>query len=215
MRSQPVSLLALAMLAGCGSGDVPAHNPNGILLLRGTVTQVSPTRLDIKTDSTVAAIAVVQPFRLYTRAPSSLARVTDSTFIGVTTVEQSDGTDQATEVHIFPPELRGLGEGSYLMAQNAATPSRMTNGSASASRMTNGSASASRSTNGSVTRDGGSSSLVVRYGGRQRTVVVPAATPVTALQVTTDSLAVGSRVVVVAKTASNGTYTASSAILAK
>jgi hypothetical protein len=38
-------------------------------------------------------------------------------FVGVTSVPQPDGAQRATEIHIFPEELRGTGEGSYLMNQ--------------------------------------------------------------------------------------------------
>ena len=212
-----IGLAALATLAACGSSsdvDVPARNPNGITLVRGTIVRVALDAFDIKTKDSVATLTLAQPFHLYTRAPSELSQVTDSTFVGVTTVKQPDGTEQATEVHIFPSELRGLGEGSYMMDQPAgATPSRMTNGSASPSPATNGSASASRMTNGSATHPDGST-LVVHYAGHARTLVVPSSTPVTVLQLTTDTLAVGSRAVVVARTGPNGTLTATAAVLA-
>jgi hypothetical protein len=208
---------ALAFLGACGSSsdaDVPAHNPDGITIVRGTVVRIAPGAFDVKTNDSVTTLTVAQPFHLYARVPSELSQVSDSTFVGVTTVKQPDGTEQATEVHIFPSELRGLGEGSYMMNQSAgATPSRMTNGSAAPSRMTNGSAAPARMTNGSATNSGGST-LVVHYAGHARTIVVPPSTPVTVLQLTTDTLAVGSRAVVVARTGSNGALTASAAILA-
>ncbi len=49
--------------------------------------------------------------------------------MGVTSVKQADGTELATEIHIFPEELRGLGEGSYMMNLTAGGDNnRMTNG---------------------------------------------------------------------------------------
>jgi hypothetical protein len=214
------ALAALAALAACrastSDADVPAHNPDGMTIVRGTIMRVAPGALDIKTKDSVVTLTVAQPFNLYTRAPSALSQVTDSTFVGVTTVKQPDGTEQATEVHIFPSELRGLGEGSYMMDQSpSGTPSRMTNGSATPSRMTNGSAPASRMTNGSATPTDGST-LVVHYAaGHARTVVVPPSTPVTILQPTTDTLAVGGRAVVAARTGPNGALTATAAIVAR
>ena len=56
----------------------------------------------------------------------------------------------------FPEELRGMGEGSRMMAPSASA-SRMTNGSVSTSRMTNGTASQSRMSNGSVSSTSGTS----------------------------------------------------------
>jgi hypothetical protein len=47
--------------------------------------------------------------------------------------EQANGTELATRIKIFPPELRGAGEGSFMIdaAPGAMTHSRMTNGSVS------------------------------------------------------------------------------------
>jgi hypothetical protein len=59
---------------------------------------------------------MAQPFHVYTRAPSDLSKVTEKSFIGVTTLKQPDGSERATEIHVFPEELRGLGEGSRMMA---------------------------------------------------------------------------------------------------
>lgn len=216
MHVRTIGVAAVAALAACqassaSDADVPAHNPDGMTIVRGTIMRITPSALDIKTKDSVVTLTVAQPFHLYTRAPSTLSQVADSTFIGVTTVKQPDGTEQATEVHIFPNELRGLGEGSYMMDQSATgAPSRMTNGSATPS-----SASASRMTNGSATPTDGST-LVVHYAaGHARTVVVPPSTPVTIIQATTDTLAVGGRTVVVAQTGPNGALTATAAIVAR
>src|SRR5207244_3737747 len=69
--------------------------------------------------------------KMYKRTPSDLARVNSESFVGVTSVKQPDGSERATNINIFPEELRGIGEGSYLMNPNPAQ-------SASSSRMTNG-----------------------------------------------------------------------------
>ena len=108
-------------------------------------------------------VAIAQPFQVYTRAPSDLSKVQEKTFIGVTTVKQPDGSERATEIHIFPEELRGLGEGSRMMPATGTSASRMTNGNVSASRMTNGTPSQSRMSNGSVSSRTGRN--VVRYAG--------------------------------------------------
>jgi len=92
---------------------------------------------------------------VYDREPGKLADVKDNSFVGITTVKQPDGSEKATEIHIFPEELRGMGEGSRMMAQNPAG-GRMTNGAVSSSRMTNGAATQSRMSNGSVASANGS-----------------------------------------------------------
>jgi hypothetical protein len=155
---------------------------------------------------------MTQPFRLYTRVPSDLSHVKEGVFIGVTTVKQPDGSERATEIHIFPEELRGTGEGSRMMAPNAgAASSRMTNGNVSGSRMTNGTASQSRMSNGSVSSTNGSS-LVVQYAGGSQNVTVPPNTPVTELKADSRSVATGDRVAVLARKASDGSLRADKAI---
>ena len=124
-------------------------NPNAPIMLRGTVVSVSANQLVLKSDTGAVTVRLAQPFHLYVRAPSDLSHVKENSFIGVTTVKQPDGSEKATEIHVFPEELRGIGEGSRMMAPNAGA-SRMTNGNVSASRMTNGTASQSRMSNGNA-----------------------------------------------------------------
>ncbi|HYU51446.1 MAG TPA: DUF5666 domain-containing protein [Gemmatimonadaceae bacterium] len=192
------------------SGQTP--NAEAPITVRGTVTSVSTNQLVLKTDTGTVTVTLTQPFHFYVRAPSDLAHVTENAFIGVTTVKQSDGSERAAEIHIFPEELRGLGEGSRMMtADRAAGPSRMTNGNVSASRMTNGTASQSRMSNGNVSSTNGSS-LVVQYAGGSQNVTVPPNTPVTELKLSSKNLAVGDRVAVPAKKAPDGSLTADKAV---
>jgi hypothetical protein len=197
-------------------------NPDAPILLRGTVTSVSPTQLVLKSDTGAITVTIAQPFHLYTRAPSDLSHVKESTFIGVTTVKQPDGSERATEIHVFPEELRGLGEGSRMMApQASAAASRMTNGNVSAShmmngnvsasRMMNGTASQSRMSNGNVSSTNGSS-FVVQYAGGSQNVTVPPNTPVTELKLSSKNVAVGDQLAVMAKKAQDGSLMADKAV---
>ena len=218
-----VSSPALAML-GCNSKadstqdttqlaqSAAATNPDAPIMLRGSVVSASATQIVLKSDTGAVTVAVAQPLQVYTRAASDLAHVKENSFIGVTTVKQADGSERATEIHIFPEELRGLGEGSRMMAPNTtAAASRMTNGNVSASRMTNGTASQSRMSNGNVSSTNGST-LVVQYAGGSQNVTVPPRTPVTELKPSSKALAVGDQVAVLAKKAPDGSLTADKAI---
>jgi hypothetical protein len=192
------------------SAETP--NPDAPIILRGTVVNVSANQLVLKSDTGTVTVRLAQPFHLYARAPSDLSHVKENSFIGVTTVKQADGSERATEIHVFPEELRGVGEGSRMMAPDkSAGASRMTNGNVSASRMTNGTASPSRMSNGSVSRTNGSS-LVVQYAGGSQNVTVPPNTPVTELKITTRNLAAGAQVAVLAKKAPDGSLTADKAL---
>lgn len=183
-----------------------------IAMVRGTVASASPTQLVVATGTGNDTIALKQPLQVYARQPATLADVKNNVFIGVTTVKQPDGSERATEIHIFPEELRGLGEGSRMMSQNGGG-NRMTNGAVSNSRMTNGTASQSRMSNGNVTNANGST-LDVQYAGGSQKVIVPPNTPVTQLKATSQQLATGDRVSVQAKRAPDGSLSASRVMLA-
>ena len=196
--------------------DVPAHNPDGLISIRGTVERASANELAIKppTESDVMTVKLVQPFHLYARVPGDLSHVKDTNFVGVTSVKQPDGTELATAISILPEDLRGVGEGSYMMNQSAgATPSRMTNGNVSASRMTNGTASQSRMSNGSVKRTD-ASTLTVQYQGGLQKVTVPPDTPVHEYQLSATKPVVGDRVFLWAQKDSDGSFSSSKGILA-
>jgi hypothetical protein len=217
------SALALAVFA-CSRGaesnqdtaqatqSAQTPNPDAPIMLRGSVVSVSPNQLVLKSDTGTVTVAVAQPFHLYVRAPSDLSKVKESSFIGVTTVKQPDGSERATEIHVFPEELRGVGEGSRMMAPDkSAAASRMTNGNVSASRMTNGAVSQSRMSNGNVSSTSGSS-LVVQYAGGSQNVTVPPNTPVTELKLASKQIAAGDQVAVLAKKAPDGSLTSDKAI---
>ena len=183
-----------------------------IAMVRGTVASASPTQLVIATPTGNETIALKQPLQVYSRQPATLADVKDNVFIGVTTVKQPDGSERATEIHIFPEELRGLGEGSRMMGQNGGG-NRMTNGAVSNSRMTNGTATQSRMSNGNVANANGST-LDVQYAGGSQKVVVPPNTRVTQIKPTSKQLATGDRVSIQARKAPDGSLSTSRVMLA-
>lgn len=165
-------------------------------MVRGAITSVSTTELVVKSDSGADTIKLAAPVNVYGRAKADLSIVKPNTFIGVTSVKQSDGSERATEIHVFPEELRGLGEGSRMMTQNAAPGSRMTNGTANPS-------SGSRMSNGNIASTNGNN-MVVQYAGGSQTITVPPNTPVTELKPLGRALAVGDQVVVLTTKSADG-----------
>jgi hypothetical protein len=224
-RSAPLAVAAVAAFtviacgreSGSANSDTTAAQSapaatDSAVNVRGTVASVSATDIAIKTDTGTVTIKITQPFQVYDREPGKLDDVKDNSFVGVTTVKQADGSEQATEIHIFPEELRGMGEGSRMMAQNPAG-GRMTNGAVSPSRMTNGEATQSRMSNGSVASANGST-YVVQYAGGSQTIKVPSKTPVTEIKATSKTLAAGDQVVILAKRGADGSLTANKGLLA-
>ena len=155
------------------------------------------------------------PLTVYGRTPSDLAHVTTKSFVGITSVKQPDGSERATEIHIFPDALRGVGEGSYMMNPDPAkttSASRMTNGTVSGSASASASPSKSRMTNGTVTTLAEGSTLTVQYAGGMETIVVPPDVHVTALTPTGDKLTPGENVVALTKKQSDGSLTTTDVI---
>lgn len=238
LRARTLSLAVATLLAAasCGKRDAPAYDSTGSLApalpdtaaaapaatsgsamapVRGTITAVSDSSVTVSTATGTQQIHLIAPLRVYTRTASDLAHVTPNAFVGITSVAQPDGSQRATEIHIFPEELRGTGEGSRLMEQTAGAGGRstMTNGSVAPSRMTNGNVSGSRMTNGTVGATGGGTRQTITYQGGTQTIAIPAGVPVTAIVPTQTKLAVGANVVVLAHPGADGRPSASSVML--
>ena len=125
--SRHIVVLAIAAVAiACGrksgSGNADTASAQGAspgatdtaTAVRGTVANVSPTALVIKTDTGSVTVMIVSPFPVYERAPDSLSALTTTSFIGGTTLQQSVGSTTATALPTLPDALRARGDGSRL-----------------------------------------------------------------------------------------------------
>ena len=161
-----ISLLAAQVIPNIAWAQAqPAPPLSGVL---GKVQTFTSSSLDVTTPSGVVHVTVTQPLATYKQIPSDLSHVASTSYVGVASVQQADGTELAKQVIIFPKELRGAAEGSVLLdAPGATTHNRMTNGSVSRPAVSH-----SRMTNGTVQKDG-SSTLVVRYQDGSQTISIP------------------------------------------
>jgi hypothetical protein len=227
---------ALLVLAGCAKHDSsPAAQdstassstsasatttaagapPTDITPVRGTLASVSDSAITVTTSTGDVRIVVQPPLHVFSRVSSKLSSVTPSSFVGVTSVAQPDGSQRATEIHIFPEELRGTGEGSYLMtpqtgADSSKKKSTMTNGTVSAAPK---SGEAPRMTNGTIASQG-TGTLTVNYRGGSQTITIPPNVSVTALAPASAKPSAGTKVVVLGKKQPDGTLQASSLVVA-
>src|SRR6266404_3047804 len=168
-----VFLLSLASGSVAAWAQVDATPP--IAGVVGKLNAVTSKSIEIQTKTGVVAVEIKEPLIIYREVPSDLSHVTSSTYVGVTSVKQANGMELAKHIMIFPTELRGAAEGSFMMdaAPDATTHSRMTNGSVARPATSN-----SRMTNGTV-RKGGGATLVVHYQDGAQTISVPPTVPVT------------------------------------
>ena len=143
--------------------------------VKGKLQAFTRDSLDIASPSGVVHVRIERPLVTYRQVSSDLSHVTSSSFVGVASVRKADGTELATQIKIFPAELRGAGEGSRMMggAMGNASHSRMTNGSVSRPAVFH-----SRMTNGTVQKGNGTT-LVVHYQNGAQTISVPPNVPVT------------------------------------
>ena len=195
-----ISLLAAVTTLNPVWAQVDAAPPlSGVL---GKIQSITSTSLDVATPSGVVHVTVTQPLATYRQIPSDLTHVAPSSYVGVASVQQADGTELAKQVIIFPRELRGAAEGSVLTdAPGATTHSRMTNGFVSKPAVSH-----SRMTNGTVQK-GGSSTLVVRYQDGSQTISVPAGVPVTLVAKETVTLGAGDIIYAPTEKLPDGTLT--------
>ena len=196
-----ISLLAAQAAPHAAWAQVKAAPPlSGV---KGKLQSFKGRSLEILTQSGVVHVNIKEPLTTYKQIASNLSHVTSASFVGVASVKQADGRELATQIKIFPAELRGAGEGSSMMdaAPGAMTHSRMTNGSVSRPA-----ASHSRMTNGTVQKGSGTT-LVVHYQDGAQTVSVPPNVPVTEVAPEKVMLASGDTVYAATEKLPNGTLT--------
>jgi hypothetical protein len=166
--------------------------------VRGTIASATADSVTVDTYADKPATIALTGNTTYLKVEkSNLNSVEKGSFIGTATKDVG-GTQVALEVVIFPPSMRGAGEGHYAwdkipdttLSGGAQTSSSMTNGNVSTvstsaatvnSTMTNGDVAASQS-------QGGVTHLVVTYKGGQQDVLVPPTTPIVTFRPGTKAL---------------------------
>ncbi|RXT53583.1 hypothetical protein [Bradyrhizobium betae] len=152
-------LIAVAMVAASTLCAVAQKAPVPTRV-RGTIESVNGDTMQVKSRSGEDVKLHIAPdVKVSGITKISLADIKVGSFVGATTVPGPDGDDNAVEVHVFPENMRGTGEGSrpYDLKPN----SSMTNATVSESVVGN---------------DG--HTLLVKYKDGEKKVFVPDDTPV-------------------------------------
>jgi hypothetical protein len=90
-----------------------AQQPPTPTRLRGTIEKVDGDVLSVKSRSGEdVKLRMTGDMRVVGIIKISLADIKLGSFIGTTTVPGPDGRQNAVEVHVFPEDMRGTGEGS-------------------------------------------------------------------------------------------------------
>ena len=109
--TRTLTALLIAAVSTVAIAQAPANPP---VRIRGTVERIDRTNLTVKAnDGQSMNVKLADNFVVMGIAKASLADVPSGKFIGTTTVGERDGALVALEVHIFPENMRGTGEGHY------------------------------------------------------------------------------------------------------
>ena len=181
-------LVAIAMVAASTLYAI-AQQPPSPSRVRGTIESVDDDVLSVKSRSGEDVKLHMTPdMRVVGITKISLSDIKVGSFIGTTTVPGPDGMPTAVEVHVFPEEMRGTGEGSrpYDLRPN----STMTNATVAESVVGN---------------DG--HTLLVKYKDGEKKVVVTPDTPVvTYVPADKSDLKAGAKVIAFMKKLPDGSF---------
>src|ERR1700692_1620467 len=104
-----IALVAVAASSFCAIAQQPP-TPSRV---RGTIEAVDGDMLAVKARAGEDfKLRMASDMRLVGIVKISLAEIKVGSFIGTTTVPGPDGSQNAVEVHVFPEDMRGTGEGS-------------------------------------------------------------------------------------------------------
>lgn len=180
-----LGVVAMAIAAAASAQPAKPGTTPRTPLINGTVASLSGQTLEVSTiEHGEVAVTLSAQTRVVAQKAVSLAEVKAGEFIGTTAVQGADGKLRATEIHIFPESLRGLGEGHYPMGAPATT-------------MTNGDVEAVAGSVAGTTGAAGGKRLRITYKGGQSQVEVPANVSVTRMSITdATALRPGARITV-------------------
>jgi hypothetical protein len=181
-------LVAVAMVVATSLLAL-AQQPPTPTRVRGTIEKVEGDVLSVKSRGGEDVILrMTADARVVGIIKISLADIKLGSFIGTTTVPGPDGRQNAVEVHVFPEDMRGTGEGSrpYDLRPN----STMTNATVAETVVGN---------------DG--QNLLIKYKDGEKKVVVGPDTPVvTYVAADRSELKVGAKIIAFVKQIADGSF---------
>src|SRR5438445_2314925 len=155
IRTIRMALVGAIIAASCAAATAQT------MRMRGTIEKADGNVLTLKsTDGAELKLTLTDNALIVAVVRASMADIKEGTFLGSAAMPQPDGSQKALEVHIFPEQMRGTGEGHrpYAPVPN----STMTNGSASGATVTG--------------VDG--AAMLVKYKDGEKKIVVPPEAPI-------------------------------------
>src|SRR6266404_1334471 len=173
-----LALVAAIIAAACSEATAQT------MRMSGTIENADGNVLSLKSnDGAEVKLTLTENAMIIAVVKASVADIKEGTFLGSAAMPQPDGSQKALEVHIFPEQMRGTGEGHrpYAPVPN----STMTNGSAA----------------GATVAGVDGSTMLVKYKDGEKKVVVPPNAPIVRYEIGNKSdLKAGARFTVLAAT---------------
>jgi len=181
-------LVAMAMVAASSLAAIAQQSPSPSRV-RGTIEGIDGDVLAVKSrGGEDVKLHMTGDMRVVGISRISLSDIKVGSFIGTTTVPGPDGSQSAVEVHVFPEDMRGTGEGSrpYDLRPN----STMTNATVAESVVGN---------------DG--HTLLVKYKDGEKKVQVSSETPaVTCVPADKSDLKAGAKIIAFTRKLPDGSF---------
>jgi hypothetical protein len=183
--------IAASLITAVSAAAIAQAPANPPVRIRGTVERIDSTNLTVKANNGESMnVKLADNFVVIGIAKASLSDVASGKFIGTTTIGERDGALVAREVHIFPENMRGTGEGHY--DWDLRPSSKMTNANVA-----------------TVTSMGKDRVLTVQYkGGEKKVLVTEKAAIVSFAPTDRSELKPGAKVFVNAQRQPDGSLTA-------
>jgi hypothetical protein len=120
---------AVAALVGVAAAS-PAQATENVRV-RGTIVSGDGSTLTVKTrEGPTSALALKPGWKVVGVAKASIEDIKPGDFVGIASLPSATGGDGAIEVLVFPPAMKGTGEGSYpcdLKPKSSMTNATVTN----------------------------------------------------------------------------------------
>ena len=191
-------LTSMILAAGSVTAATAASAAEQGVRVRGTIVSVSDNRLEVKSrEGQSINVRLTDGWKASAVKKASFSDIKTGDFVGIASLPRSEGGDGALEVLIFPPALKGQGEGSY--GWDLKPNSTMTNATVGDSV---------KSVDGSV--------VTLNYHGKEKKISVPDGTPVVTLApATREDVKPGTVVFIPAQKGADGTLSAGQLLVGK
>lgn len=113
-KSPQASRGAIALVALVGIAALSPAQAAENVRVRGTIVGLEGSTLTVKTHEGPNAMLMLKPgWKMAGVAKASVEDIKPGDFVGIASLPTSSGGDGAVEVLVFPPAMKGTGEGSY------------------------------------------------------------------------------------------------------